>query len=63
MGLPGGLDGKEPGCNVRDPSSIPGSGRSPVEGNGYPLLYFCLEGPMDRGTWRAIIHGVTKSQT
>ena len=36
-GLPGGSDGKEPACNAGDPGSIPGSGRSPAEGNGYPL--------------------------
>ena len=40
-----------------------GLGRSPGEGNGYPCQYFCLENPMDRGAWRAIVHGVTKSQT
>ena len=43
--------------------SIPGSGRSPGEGNGYPLQYSCLENPMDRGAWQATVHGVTKSQT
>ena len=43
-----------------DPGSIPGSGRYPGEGNGNPLQYSCLENPMDRGTWRAIIHGVTR---
>jgi len=40
-----------------------GSGRSPGEGNGYPLQYSCLESSMDRGTWQATVHGVTKSQT
>ena len=45
MGLPGGLDGKEPGCNVGDPSSIPGSGRPPGEGNDYPLPLFLPGGP------------------
>ena len=54
MGLPGGLDGKGPGCNAGEPSSIPGSGRSPGEGNGYSLQYSCLEDPIGRGTWRAI---------
>ena len=44
-------------------SSIPGSGRSPGEGNGNPLQYSCLENPMDRGAWRATVHGVTESQT
>ena len=40
--------------------SIPGLGRSPGEGNGNPLQYSCLENPMDRGAWQAIIHRVTK---
>ena len=48
-GFPGGSDGKESPCNSGDPGSIPGSGRSPREGNGYPLQYSCLENPMDRG--------------
>ena len=39
---------------------IPGSGRSPGEGNGNPLQYFCLGNPIDRGTWRATVHGVAK---
>ena len=39
---------------------IPGSGRSPGEGNGTPLQYFCLGNPIDRGTWRATVHGVAK---
>ena len=42
---------------------IPGSGRSPGEGNGNLLQYSCLENPMDRGAWRAIVHGVAKSRT
>ena len=42
---------------------IPGSGRSPEEGNGNPLQHSCLENPMDRGVWWATVHGVTKSQT
>ena len=49
--------------NVRDLGSIPGSGRSPGEENGYPLQYSCLENSMDRGAWLAIDHGVTKSWT
>ena len=49
--------------DVRDASSIAGLGRSPGQGHGNPLQYSCLEKPMDRGTWRAIVHGVTKSQT
>ena len=49
--------------NVGDPGSIPGSGRSPGEGNGNPLQYSCLENPMDGGAWWAAVHGVTKSWT
>ena len=45
----------------RDMGSIPGLGRSPREGNGNPLQYSCLENPMDRGTWPATVHGVSKS--
>ena len=47
MGFPGGSDGKESACNARDVGSIPVSGRSPGEGNGYPLQYFCLDNSMD----------------
>jgi len=47
-------------ANVRDVSSIPGSGRSPEEGNGNPFQYSCLENPMDRGAWWATVHWVTK---
>ena len=47
-------------CNVGDLGSIPGFGRSPVEGNGNPLQYSSLENPMDRGAWQATIHGVTE---
>ena len=46
-----------------DAGLSPGSGRSPREGNGNPLQYFCLGNTMDRGAWRAAIHGVTKSRT
>ena len=50
--------------DIRDTGSIPGSGRSPGEGNGNPFQYSCLENPMDRGAWMvATVHGVTKSQT
>ena len=55
--------GKESACNAGDLSSIPGSGRSPGEGNGNPLQYPCLGNPMDRGAWQAIVHGVAKSYT
>ena len=63
QGFPWGSDGKESTCNAGYPGSIPGSGRSPGEGNGYPLQYSCLGNPMDRGAWWAIVHGVAKSQT
>ena len=49
--------------NARDVDSIPGLGRSPEEGNGNPLQYFCLGNLKNRGAWLAIAHGVTKSQT
>ena len=48
-GFPGGSDGTASACNVGDPGSIPGLGRSPGEGNGNPVQYSCLENPMDRG--------------
>ena len=63
MSFPVAADGKESACNVGDPGSIPGSGRLPGEGNGYPVQYSCLENVMDRGAWQATTHGVTKSQT
>ena len=47
---------------VGDLGSVPGSGRSPGEGNGNPLQYSYLENPMDGGTWQATGHGVAKSQ-
>ena len=50
LGFPGGSDGKASACNAGDPGSIPGSGRSPGEGNGNPLQHSCLEDPMNRGT-------------
>ena len=62
-GFPGGSDGKVSACNVGDPGSMPGSGRSPGEGNGNPLQYSCLENSMDGGAWWAIVHGVAKSWT
>ena len=49
--------------DTKDTFSIPGSGPSLGEGTRYPLQYFCLENPMDRGAWRATVHGVTESQT
>ena len=48
--------------DVRDVGSVPGSGRSPGEGEGNPLQYSCLEKTMDRGAWWAAVHGVTKSR-
>ena len=59
--LPWWLSGKA--CNARSEGSIPGSGRSPGEGNGNPLQDSCLGNPMDRGAWRATVHEVAKSQT
>ena len=50
-------------ANARDASSIPGSGRSPGDGNGYPLQYSCLENPMNRAAWQATVHGAAKSRT
>ena len=50
-------------ANAGDPGLIPGSQRSPGEGNGNPLQYSCLGNPMDRGAWWAIVYGVAKSQT
>ena len=60
-GFPSDLGGKEPTCNAGDPGLIPGLGRSPGEGNGNPFQYSCLENPMDRGAWRATVHGAAKS--
>ena len=55
--FPGGSAGKESACKEGDPGLISGLGRSPGEGNGSPLQYACLENPMDRGAWRATVHG------
>ena len=63
MRFPYSPNGKESSCKTGNPGWIPGSGRSPGEGNGNPLRYSWLENPMDRGAWWAIVHGVTKSQT
>ena len=54
---------KASACNVGDPGSIPGLGRSPGEGNGNLLQYSCLENSMDGGAWWATVHGVAKSRT
>ena len=61
--FPGGSDDKESACGAGDQGSIPGSRRSPGEGNGNPLQYSCLENPMCGGAWQATVHGVAKSQT
>ena len=61
MGFPGGSDGKESACNAGDLGSIPGLGRSPGEGNSYPLQCSGLENSMDRGAWQTIIHEVAES--
>ena len=62
-GFPGGSEVKSSVCNAGDLGSIPGSGRSPGEGNGNPLQYSCLENPRDGGASQATVHGVAKSQT
>ena len=62
-GFPSGSEVKASASNVGNPGLIPGLGRSPGEGNDNPLQYSCLENPMDRGAWRATVHGITKSQT
>ena len=63
LGFPGGSEGKESTCNPGALGSIPGLGRSPGGGHGYPLQYSCREKPMDRGAWWATVHGAAKSQT
>ena len=62
-GFPGSSDGKECACSAGDPGSILGLGRSSGEGNGTPVQYSCLGNPMDRGAWRAEVHGVSTSRT
>ena len=62
-GLSGGSEGEQSVCNVGDPGSIPGSGRSSGEANGYPLQCSCLENPMDGGAWQAAAHGVAELDT
>ena len=63
LGFPDGSDGKESACNAGDLHFIPGLRRSPGGGHGNPLQYSCLENSMDRGAWRAMVHGATKSHT
>ena len=62
-GFSGSSDGEESACNAGAPGSNPGSGRSLGGGQGNRLQYSCLENPMDRGAWRAMVHRVTKSWT
>ena len=52
---------KESACNAGDPGSIPGSGRSPGEGNGNPAQYSCLENTKNRGAWQTTAHGVART--
>ena len=62
-GFPCGSDAKESACNAGDPGSIPGSERSPGEGNGNILQHSCLENSTDRGAWQATVHGDAKTWT
>jgi len=57
------LQGKESVCNAGDVGLIPGSGIFPGGRDGNPLQYSCLGNSMDRGAWKATVHGVAKSQT
>ena len=63
LGLPWWFRHKESACNAGYPGLIPELGRSPEEGNGYPLQYSCLENSMDSGAWQARVHGVAESDT
>ena len=60
--FPGGSEVNVSACNAGDLGSIPGSGRSPGEGNSNPLQYSCLENPMDGRAWWAAFHGVARSR-
>ena len=62
MGFLGGSDGKESACITGDLGSIPGSGISPGEGNGYPLQYSCLENSVNREAWQATVHGILQAR-
>ena len=62
-GFPGGSEVKVSACNAGDLGSIPGSGRSPGEGNSNPLQYSCLENPMNGGAWWATVHRVAELDT
>ena len=61
LGIPGSSAGKQSACTVGDLGLSPGSGRSPGGGHGNPLQCSCLDSPMDRGAWRATVHGVAES--
>ena len=63
VGFPGVSDGKESSCNAGDLGLMPGLGRYPGEGKGYPLQYSDLENSKDRGAWQAAVHGVAKNGT
>ena len=63
MGFPGGSESTESACSTGDPGSVLGLGRSPGEGNGNPLQYYCLKNSMDSGGQQATVHGVAKSLT
>ena len=63
LGFPGGSGGKESACNAGDLGLVPGLRKPPREGNGNLFQYSCVENSMNRGTWKAIVHGVTKSRT
>ena len=63
LGFPGGSVVKNLPASAANTGSISGLGKSPGEGNGNPFQYACLENPMDRGAWQAIVHRVTKSWT
>ena len=58
----GGSDGKESSCSAGDLGSVPGLGKSPGEGNGYPLQCSCLENSTDREAWQATVYGVAKTE-
>ena len=62
-GFPSGSVDQEFNYNAADPGSVPGLGRCPADGTGYPLQYSGLQNSMDRGAWQATVHGVAKSQT
>ena len=63
MGIPGGSDDIESACNAGDLGTVPGLERSPGEGHGKSLQYYCLENPMDRGAWQVTVHGIPQSDT